>query len=110
MQLIGRNCVLEYEPAVLTILPPAYVARNVHAENLIYGQAVREAKLTGEVIFTDGQEIQHGEFVWQQPERMLASGQHVVCWDFIFADADIAPLQGECILNVLPKNIEVKSV
>lgn len=110
LQIAGRNAVLEYEPAVFTILPPAYVAREVNAENLIFGQELREARLTGEVIFTEGQELQLGEFVWQQPERMLSSGQHIVGWDFIFADADIVPLQGECILEVLPKSIEIKSL
>jgi len=61
-------------------------------------------------VFTDGQELQHGKFVCQQPERMLSCGQHVISWRFLFADAETAPLQGECILDVLPKNIVIQGL
>ncbi|MFA6661272.1 MAG: MBG domain-containing protein, partial [Bacilli bacterium] len=107
LQVSGRNHVLVYEPGHLTILPPVYVARGVQAENLVYGQALKHSKLTGEVIFTDGQQQQNGEFIWQQPDLLPESGVRIAAWNFIFADFEAAPLQGECRLTVLPKPLKV---
>jgi hypothetical protein len=107
LQVSGRNYVLAYEPGHLTILPPVYVARGVQAESLVYGQALNHSKLTGEVIFTDGQQHQEGKFVWQQPDLLPESGTRIVAWNFLFADSSVAPLQGECRLTVLPKPLKV---
>ncbi len=110
LQVSGRNHLLAYDPGRLTILPPAYVARGVQAENLVYGQALQYSKLTGEVIFTEGQQQQRGEFVWQQADLIPESGTRIAAWNFIFADTEVLPLQGECRLTVLPRSLKVSGV
>jgi len=104
------NFLLTVACGTLEITPAGFQAREVAASELVYGDKLSASTLSGQVVFTDGQIPQDGNFSWDNPESLLAAGLTEQNWTFHFADATNAPLHGTVSLTVLPRLLSVTSL
>ena len=115
----GKNYRLNFLPGVFRILEPElepaaapaavdeYILDSVSVRSIVYGQALWESELTGQVLAAASQEPQAGSFSWLEPELRPSAGIQEYAWRYVCSDSNRTLLTGTARLEVLPATLHI---